>query len=375
MATYELALQTPRGVTLAALGGPGTDTAGVLRLEYVRAVNQIGAMTLTLPPSVPLSYLQRDGRILVYRSTPGATPRLDMDAVWLIVGVKRALSERGEQVTIVKAVDAVDLLRRRTVAYAAGSSQAAKTDEADDLIKAVVRENLSGSATDSLRRIDADLFVVSGNTSQGVSISKAFSRRNVLTVCQEVADASTQAGTYLAFDVVWNGAALEFRTYAQWRGVDHRFPGGVNPIILSADTGSLTAVEYAIDYSSEVTAAYAGGQGEGTSRAIWRTIDTARAALSPFAWCEVFVDARDTADSNDLESEADAAVRGGRPRVLFSGTVNADAPGAMYGRDYGFGDVVTAQAFGVNVDCRLDAVQVALSAERETVGITARSVT
>lgn len=361
-------------MTLAALGGPGTDAAGVLSLEYVRAVNQVGALTLTLPPSTPLSYLQRDGRILVYRSVAGAPPALDMDAVWLIVDVRRILTERGEQTIQVQAVDAVDLLRRRIVAYAAGSSQAAKSAAADDFIKAVVRENLSSSATDADRALPPTLFAVAANVSQGPTIAKAFSRRNVLTVCQEVADSATQAGTYTAFDVVWNGAALELRTYTQWRGVDHRFPAGLNPVILSADTGSLTAASYGQDWRDEVTYAYAGGQGEGEDRAVATAEDATRISLSPFARIEQWVDARNTADATTLGDEADGAVRAGRPRILFACTVNAEAPGATYGREYGFGDVVTAQAFGVNIDCRLDAVRVNVTAERERVEVTARSL-
>lgn len=375
MAEYEIQIQTPLGVTLAAVGGPGTGAAGALGLEYLRAVNQVGALTLTLPPAFPLTYLQRDGRVLVYRSVADVPPRLDMDAVWLIVGVQRLLSERGEQRTVVTAVDAVDLLRRRIVAYAAGSAQAAKTAAADDLIKAVVRENLGSSATDTSRQLSPSLFSVSADITQGISISKAFSRREVLKVCQEVADACAQAGTYLAFDVVWNGATLEFRTYTQWRGVDHRFPGGANPVLLSPDTGSLTAASYATDYRDEVTYAYAGGQGEGSDRAVGTSTDSTRATLSPFARIEAWVDARNTASSTTLADEADAAVRAGRPRVLFSCTVNADSPGAMFGKEYGFGDVVTAQAFGVNVDCRLDAVGVKVMPDSETVTVTARSVT
>ena len=374
MSTYELQLQSSNAETLAVLGGPGTDTAGVLGLSYTRAVNTVGSLTLTLPPSAPLAFLQRDGRILVYRSLPGVPPALDMEAVWLIVGITRQLEESGEQVIVVKAVDAVDLLRRRIVAYAAGGSETVKTGNADDFIKQVVRENLGSGATDATRRLPTSLFGVANNTSQAPSISKAFSRRNVLDVCRELADSSTQAGTYLAFDVVWSGAALELRTYTQWRGVDHRFPGGTNPVILSADTGSLLSVSYSLDYGDEVTYAYAGGQGEGEDRAVGTATDAVRATLSPFARIEQWVDARNTDDGATLVDEADAAVREGRPRIVFEGTVNANAPGAMYGRDYGFGDVVTAQAFGVNVDCRIDAVSVEVTSESERVGIVARSV-
>jgi hypothetical protein len=374
VAVYELQLQSSGGDTLAVLGGPGTGTAGVLALSYARAVNTVGNLTLTLPPSIPLSYLQRDGRILVYRSVPGVPPALDMEAVWFIVGVRQTLAESGEEAIEVRAVDAVDLLRRRIVAYAAGSSQAVKSAAADNLIKAIVRENLSTSATDSARVLPSSLFRVSADTSQGPTIAKAFSRRVVLDVLREVADAATQAGTYLAFDVVWSGDCLEFRTYTQWRGVDHRFPGGLNPIILSPDTGSLTAVEYGIDYADEVTAGYVGGQGEESARVVGSAVDTARATLSPFARCEAWSQNTNTADAAVLADDADALVRAGRPRIVFSGTVNADAPGATYGRDYGFGDVVTAQAFGAVVDCRIDAVSVQVTADRETVGIVARSV-
>lgn len=375
MAVYELQLQSSSGDTLAVLGGPGTDTAGVLALTYTRAVNTPGALTLTLPPSVPLSYLQRDGRLLVYRSLPNVPPALDMEAVWFITGITQQLAESGEQVVVVRAVDALDLLRRRIVAYAAGSSQAVLDSPADNGIKTVVSTNMSSNATDADRVLPAGLFRVAADLSAAPVVSKAFSRRNVLDVCRELADASTQAGTYLAFDVVWNGTALELRTYTQWRGIDHRFPGGVNPVILSADTGSLTSVSYSLDYSSEITYAYAGGAGEGADRTVAAIEDTARATLSPFARIEQWVDSRNTADTSTLVDDAYAAVRAGRPRILFEGNVNADAPGATYGKDYGFGDVVTAQAFGINVDCRIDAVTVSVTDDAERVDIIARSVT
>ena len=375
MAGYEIVLQNSNATTLAVLGGPGTGAAGVLSLAYARGVNTVGAMTLTLPPTVPLSYLQRDGHLLVSRAIPGVPPALDMDAVWLMTGITRQLSEQGEQTTIVRAVDSVDLLRRRIVAYAAGSAYAVKSGAADDIIKAIVRENLGSSATDAARVLPSSLFGVAGNLGAAASISKAFSRRNVLDVCKELADASTQAGTYLAFDVVWNGTALEFRTYTNWRGVDHRFPTGVNPVILSAETGSLTRASYAIDYGDEATAAYVGGAGEEDARVVGSSVDTARATLSPFARCEAWGQNTDSSDQSALNDDADALLRSRRPRITFDATVNADAPGALYGRDYGFGDVVTAQAFGVSVDCRIDAVSVDVTADHETISIIARSVT
>ena len=368
MADYEIRIQDASGNTLLALDQWQS-------LDYARTVNNVGALTLRLPPTLALTYFKRDGRIFVYRSIPNMPPRIDLQTYFLITRVQQVLTEQGERYIEIGAMDAMHLLKRRIVAYAAGSSQAVKSAAADDLMKAIVRENLSSSATDTSRQLAASLFSVTANTSQAPTVAKAFSRRTVLDVLRDVADASATAGTYLAFDVVWNGTGLEFRTYTKFRGVDHRYPSGTNPVLLSAEAGSLTRASYQVDYTDEVTVAYAGGQGEGTDRVVASSIDTTRATLSPFARCESWQDARQNTSSTAVQDEADAALRAGRPRITFDCTVNADAPGALYGRDYGFGDVVTAQAFGQSVDCRVDGVRVTVTPDSETVAATLRSVT
>jgi hypothetical protein len=136
------------------------------------------------------------------------------------------------------ALDANMILASRYVAYYANSAggQTSKTGFAGDLMKAVVAENVSSTANDytgtanvasgliPARGIPASLYAVQVNACRrGQAISMSFSWRQVLAVFQDMADASNTAGIYIAFDTITDGFGhLEFRTYANQRGNDHR---------------------------------------------------------------------------------------------------------------------------------------------------------
>jgi hypothetical protein len=71
---------------------------------------------------------------------------------------------------------------------------ASKSAAADDLIKAFVRENCGPSATDTTRNYSSSYWSVAADIGAAPTIAKAASRRNLLTTCQEIAQAATQAG-------------------------------------------------------------------------------------------------------------------------------------------------------------------------------------
>ncbi len=58
-----------------------------------------------------------------------------------------------------------------------------------------------------------------------------------------------------------------------------------------------------------------------------------------------------------LTGEANAAVRNGRPRTIFRGKL-LDTQDTRYGVHWAWGDFVTAQYQGYQIDCRVDAVTV-----------------
>lgn len=345
----------------------------VASLTWARTVNSVGALALTLPLRYPLARFARDGRLLVERqAVAGGAWRVVGETIWFVRRAVRATGATGERTLQVTAFDALHLLGRRIVAYAAGSAQASKGGAADDLIKAVVRENLGGLATDAGRDLSGYL-TVAPDVGAGASVEKAFSRRNVLTVCQELAAASAEGGRYVAFDVVADGPdALTFRTYAGQRGADHRWPGGSPPVLLSPEAGTLEMVTTVFDATDEVTFVYVGGQGEGEARAVATATDGARAAASPFNRIEAFRDARNTEDEGALQDEAAARLREGRPRRLFEAAV-VETAGLRFGVDFGFGDFVTAQHERERLDCRIETVRVAVVGGEERVEVRLRS--
>jgi hypothetical protein len=237
------------------------------------------------------------------------------------------------------------------------------------MIKAIVREQLGASAV-AARQIPG--FSVADDTSQAPSTSKAFAWRAVLDVLQDIAASSAENGVYLAFDIVSpTPETLQFQTFTETRGVDNRFPSGLAPVILSPERRNLVQPSLRYDFRDEVTYAKAGGSGERTARLTGEAIDVARAGASPYRRRERFVNASNTVGAGALEDEAAAAVRAGRPRVIVSGKI-AETAGFQYGVHWRWGDYVTIQAFGRQVDARIDATTVEVQPDSETISAVVR---
>lgn len=132
------------------------------------------------------------------------------DTIYLL---KKAEFNNADLTATLVCEDAMSLLRQRVVAYANGTGQAAKTLQADDMLKALVRENFTGDRA-------VTNFMVQANKSLAPTISKEdMAWRTLLIICQEIAQASAENGTPLYFDIVADiGRNLEFRTYIGQRG-------------------------------------------------------------------------------------------------------------------------------------------------------------
>ena len=315
-----------------------------------------------LPGDFNMQYvINPDGRIEVWRKLDSGREYLDTDTIWLIKKVTQKIDASGLQSIVVEADTPLCVLREpgRYVAYAAGTAQSTyAAAAADDQIKQVARENI-GSSANASRNLSAYISI-DPNISLGASVAKSFALRDCLKVMQEFADASTTAGTYVAFDIVADTpTTLTFRTFTQQRGVDHRFPGGINPVLISPEMGNLGEIVFSQDYRSEITFAVAGGKGENSDRLFASAQDNVRIGLSPFGWREYFKDATQYNSTTGLAAEADAIVRSGRVKTIFQGRL-IDTPDSRYGVDWAWGDYVTAQAFGQLIDCRIDAVSVSV---------------
>lgn len=343
-------------------------------LDYVKTVNGVGAFTITLPASFDLSLVSQDSRIAIMRKPDGGARSLDFCGFVRKIGK----SQRGQsEYWTLYGYDLNYLLDSRIVAYAAGTTQASKSDQADDMMKAIVRENLGASVAVAARNLTASGFTVQADTSQGTSIEKQFAWRNVLDVLQEIADAShSTEATSVYFGVVPLGIGweCEFRTNINQWGVDHRFPNGAaGAVLFSIELANVSEVDRWRDWTSETTYAYAGGQGEGLARVIQEAQDATRLGASPFNRREVFVDARNETATAAVLDAADSAVRDGRPRNTFNGQLVNIVGASVYGRDYAHGDYVTASYHGEVIDCRIDTVHVNINDGSESVEIALRS--
>src|SRR5690606_12984807 len=135
-----------------------------------------------------------DGRLQSWRGIAGRSPAMDGLATFLIRDF-----ERGPSYRRYLAYHANELFERRIIAYASGSSYTSKTGAGDNLIKALIRENL-GSLVSAANRDGADTgadisgyLSVETDLSLGPTIQMAATRRNLALVIQELAQAATTA--------------------------------------------------------------------------------------------------------------------------------------------------------------------------------------
>jgi hypothetical protein len=353
-ATYKVTYRTPAGIKLI-------DSLPFSHLDLWRKENEIGKLVLRLPPVYPVGFFARDGILEVRRSINGGPYYLEGETAWLIHLPRYATDQTGRRIIEVEAADALDILRRRIVAYDAGTDYTEKLDVADDLIKDLARENFGVAAIDAARNISAYLSVAA-DLSQGAIVGGEISYQNVYDVAKTFADASAQAGVRVIFDLVRTGpVAFELRTYKDYRGVDHS-AASEQPVTVAEERGNLTTPETYADYIEEWNYVYAGGKGEDEWRVMAESTDSARASASPFARTEYFYDAANETDPTRLAKIAASVLQAGRPRVRFTGQV-LDTPQTTYGVHYRYGDLVTAVYQGNKFNCRVSSVRLVYDAE------------
>lgn len=329
-------------------------------VDYMRVENGIGRLKIVLPGYYPRSLLKKDGVLELWRSVDGGLPYLDTETVWLQRAWKKII-RGGIRTWEIRCQCLNRLLNNYVVDYASDTANASKTQAADDMGKQIVRDNQNTVRNASIAL--STYLDVQANLTAAPSIAKAFSERKVLTILQELAQASFQKGTYLVFDTVCSvppgsGSAMKFelRSYTGQRGVDHRFPGGNPPVLLGPDFHNMDEVEYEDNAEDEITRVIAGGQGVGTARTFTRSDDTTRQGESPFNFIEGFLNAYN-AITVSPQNESDNAVKQGRPMKTLVGKI-IPTSGLIYGTHFKWGDFLTAQIDGDSFDCHLDRVHV-----------------
>lgn len=368
--SYEAHFHNDLGQRLAILSQP------IVNLDSIRMVNTVGTLTLILPyGAIPAAFIQVDFLILIWKSINGG-PRILMHQTVYHMQRWKHTDRDGDRRTTIECVDVLHLLKRRLIAYYAGSAQAQKASAAaDNLMKAFVRENLASTASDyagsAIRGLPATSLIVDPDLSLAASVPKAAAWRVLYDVLRELADSSRTAGTWLAFDLVVEvGRGLTFRTFINQRGIDRRT--GPNAVLLSESAGTLINTELVTDFNEFATTIYAGGPGEQSDRII-ATASNALLVRSSVGRYEDFTTAYQGTSAAYVTSEAQYTLSLRRPRQTLTGDIQ-ESPSLIYDRDISFGDYVQMEAFGATADARLDGVHTVLDESgRETITVALRS--
>lgn len=327
---------------------------GFSSLQIVRRENEIGRCEVVLPYHLDKVFLDRDRILEVYRVPAyGGPMRLVGETLWFLEDWSFHGIEGEELTTKLVFSDAMVLVKRRFVDYVDDSDFTDKEEPADNVIKAIARENMGVLATDTSRNLSPWL-IIELDRSLAPATAKQFSWRNLFEIFKEVCKNSFNAGTYLVFDVVRVGQAqVELRTYTGQRGQNHGIVGD-NRVTFSTANQNLLNPELLFLNSNSYNYVKVGGQGEKDLRLTRTAIDTQVIGVSPWARTEIFIDARNTEEPAALQDEADTHLKAGRPLVQFNGGA-LDTPTMAFGRDFDYGDIVGVEYKGYWFDAHIEA--------------------
>lgn len=386
---HTIDLADPRGAFVTSLND-------FTHLECTLSEKEIGSLVLMLPPSYPDNLFQRDCQITYIRtamSSQGQARAFTLmgDAPFLVQRKRHIITPEGDRQLIIHAAHPLHLIGRRVIAYDEATTETDKTGTADDLAKAIVRENFT-AATDTARNWSSSIFSVAADVSLSRTVRIECSYRDVLDAIRELCAQAFTEGTYTGCTVFYDGGAFIFRTYINQKGTD-RSSTSTAPLVLSTQNGALTGAEIDEDWTNAVSFVYAGGMGTLDERQVGTWEDTALTAESPYGRYEEFVNQTQTEVTLMLEGVAKRRLYEMRPRRTFTATVH-DTEKIAFGANYGWGDLVVGEMGDVQItasvssivqfDCRVDPVRVVVDRttdvetgkqiETETLDVKLRSI-
>lgn len=341
-----------------------------LKLDYARTQGSVGAMVVDLPNKYPKEWFEQDNYFEVGRSIDGGPFDIHLDTRWLI-NAREKPYRSGSYRWVITALDATSLVKWRTVAHYKGEAYSKKSGRGDDLMKAFMRENctataiaysnLSGFSLIPPQRQINNL-TIEADTSQGALMDYEGQHKRLSDVFADIAKTSQGKGTWLGWDVAWDGNSNIFRTYTGQRGTDRRADLTLRPGYGLGD-GSLK-----IDWSESYTVVFAGGDGANNARNVVVAIDQQRLADSPHAWREVFQDAKDKSGLTYIQDDALPRLREGRPKYSLAAQV-IQQENLVFGRDYDYGDQLGVEFDGESFDARFSGARVVVEGGKDQITI------
>lgn len=314
-------------------------------------INSIDTCTFSIDDDDSrIDLFELDGQVEVYRSYP----EFDVDWYLEFEGFHRTKTRQtftdGNRYFTSGSRGYNDLLRRRIVAYYAGTDYANKSDIGETAMKEYVEENCAASATSPPRIANGVItgFTVEADNLNGDPWAGSKAYINILDVCQDIANNSG-----IDFKVRGNGAAqFVFRVYDGQLGDDRSVTGldsatGLNgagnaPVIFTLGRGNMGGPVYSLKRMNERNYCYVLGQGQQSDRDVVEREDSDATDDSPWNKVEFTRDARNYSTIASYQNAGDAALVENQAEETFS-FEPLQVESTLYGRDYFFGDLITAR--------------------------------
>lgn len=312
-------------------------------LHITRNIGRIGALQIELDKKSLDFIPSLDSRLVIVRSIGSFSWVV---GTYFLRGVTKTLDEQGETVRLY-GYDHNSLTARRIIAYKSSTSQAQKSAAADDMMRAVVRENLGASAAAS-RNLSAYGFSVESDLSLASTVSTSFAYANVYDALDQIANiAYSTNGERVYWDCrpVDEGWGCQFIARLNCVGMDRRYPSGFNPILISPEVGNVQSVKLDEDYSSEINYVYAGGRGENLDREIVEVSNDVRIGASAVNRMEGFFDGRNFDTTSRLTAAGKRRLSEGAQLITFDAELSEN-DNFRAGRDFSPGDLLTVSYEG-----------------------------
>jgi hypothetical protein len=341
---YQIRVKSDAGDLLAILDDYRT-------FSFSKIVNEGGSCTIEMHgKGAKVSLFTLDGQIEIWRRD--IAYNIDWYLEWegFIRKFLYEFDDSGDLKFTVNAFTYNSLLKRRIIAYTAGSAQTVKSAPADDVMKSIVRENLGADALVLNGRILDGVMVglsVAADTGEATVFAGQNSYKEVFEIISQIAKSNL-----VDFDIVGVGDGLfQFRTFFPTRGINLTTDGlsvttGLNssgnaPVIFNPLLGNMDEPSYDEDRSEEKTVSIVAGQGTEEDRNVLVAYSAAYTD-SPFNQIEMMSDSRNSEGNDDLASDAALALSETQQKQTFE-FKPIQTPTSAYGNQYNWGDYVTAQ--------------------------------
>lgn len=253
------------------------------------------------------------------------------------------INEDKEQITV-KGRDIKSIIERRVIVPPINQAYDKHSGNAESIIKHYINVSCV-NPIDTTRKISN--LTIAANKNRGLSMSWESRYKNLQSEV-ELISVSGEIGWFIYIDIEQQKLVFDVEV-----GVDRSANQEINSrVIFSSEFDNISNAIHTVNTINYRNIAYVGGQGEGTEREV---IEVKKSNASGLKRREIFIDARDISDSENLNDRGLAKLN------KYDNAINTESialnNSLIYERDWNLGDIVTVKSKKSNNDLRITEVR------------------